>query len=102
MSRRARLEQMLQQQPQDPFLHYALAVELMKEGALDDALASLARVLELDEKYIAAYQLKSQALLKLRRKDEARAALSAGIAAARSVNNHHAADDLQRHLDGLG
>ena len=101
MSRRAQLERLLESDPQDPFLHYSLAMEMQKEEAFDDALARFEHVLELDPKYVAAYKQKSLLLIKLSRRDEARATLTTGIEAARAGGDHHAADDLQQLLNTL-
>jgi len=98
MSRRAQLERLLEGDPQDPFLHYSLAMELQKEEAFDEALARFEQVLELDARYVAAYKQKSLLLIKLGRQADARTALSAGIEAARAAGDQHAADDLQQLL----
>jgi Flp pilus assembly protein TadD len=101
MSRRAKLEQMLEKSPDDGFLNFGLAMELAKEGLTEEALARFDRVLQLDPAYIAAHLHKSRTLIRLGRTDEARAALTTGIEASKAAGDTHAADELQRLLDGI-
>ena len=101
MSRRAKLEQMLEKSPDDGFLNFGLAMELAKEGLTEEALARFDRVLQLDPTDIAAHLHKSRTLTRLGRTDEARAALATGIEASKAAGDTHAADELQRLLDGI-
>ena len=94
MSRKAKLEQMLRDSDSDPFLHFDLAMELLKEGRQDEALASFDRVTALDANYLAAYLQKGHALAAMCRADDARAALTTGIAAARRSGDLHAAEEM--------
>ena len=43
-TRRQQIEAMLQEEPNDPFLQYALAMELDKDGAHDESLEWLERL----------------------------------------------------------
>jgi len=102
MSRREKLEGMLAKQPDDIFLQYALAMELMKEGAIDGAVAQFDRVLQTDPTYIAAYQQKAQALARGNRMADAAACLDQGIQAAARAGDHHAAEEMQSFKMSLG
>ena len=102
MSRREKLEQMLQRQPEDPFLHYGLAMELIKEGDIAGALARFNRTLEIDSNYIAAYFHKANALIGQNRSAEARITLLAGINAAQRKQDSHALSEMQELLDSIG
>ena len=101
MSRREKLEKMLQGQPDDPFLHYAMAMEWVKEGKPDLALDRFDRVLALDAGYLGAYFQKANMLVGEGRTGEARETLQTGIAAARKKSDGHAADEMQGLLDSL-
>ena len=101
MSRREKLEKMLEQQPDDPFLHYGLAMEHVKEGDLVAALGRFDRTLRMDADYVAAYFHKGNTLVGAGRIDEARATLQAGIEAARRKNDTHAEGEMQGLLDSL-
>ena len=100
-TRREKIEQMLTKEPRDAFLNFSLAMELVKEGQTDLALSQFDRVLEVDGKYLAAHFQKGNTLLALRRLEDARAALGAGIRAAQSIGDSHAACEMQEVLDGI-
>jgi len=100
-TRREKIEQMLHKEPRDAFLNFSLAMEMVKEGKTDLALSQFDRVLEVDGEYLAAHFQKGNTLLALRRLDDAREALRAGIRAARSVGDSHAVGEMQEVLDGI-
>ena len=102
MSRRVKLEQMLEKSPQDVFLNFGLAMELAKEGRTDDALARFDLVLQLDPSYLTAHFQKGSTLIAAGRVPDARRALAAGIAAANASGDLHAASEMQALLDTLG
>ena len=101
MSRREKLEQMLERQPDDPFLHYGLAMELIKEGEIEAALECFDRTLHLDAGYVAAYFHKGNSLAAQGRIEDARTTLQAGISAARQKLDTHAEGEMQGLLDSL-
>lgn len=101
MSRREKLEKMLLGQPDDTFLHYAMAMEWLKEGKPDLALERLDRVLALDPGYLGAYFQKANTLAGEGRLGEARETLEVGIATARQKSDGHAADEMQALMDSL-
>jgi thioredoxin-like negative regulator of GroEL len=102
MTRRAKLEQMLEKSPQDTFLNFGLAMELAKEGQTEEALAQFDRVLQIDPSYLTAYFQKGSTLINAGRVPDARAVLSAGIATAYATGDLHAASEMQALLDTLG
>jgi tetratricopeptide (TPR) repeat protein len=102
MSRRAKIEAMLADDPNDVFLRYSLALELEKEG---DHAASLARLAELQTEsppYVPAFFMAAQQLVRLDRVDEARRVLRDGIEQARLQGNAHAAGEMAELLASLG
>ncbi len=76
-------------------------MEWLKEGRPDAALAGFDRALAIDPGYIAAYFQKGSMLLSIGRKDDARVALSAGVATANRLGESHAADEMQALLDQI-
>src|SRR3972149_3453072 len=98
MTRRMRLEQMLEKSPQDAFLNFGLAMELAKQGLIEEALAQFDRVLQIDPSYLTAYFQKGSTLINAGRSPDARIALSAGIAAARSLGASHTESEMQAML----
>lgn len=101
MTRRAKLEAMIEKNPRDAFLHFGIAMELVKEGATDAALDRFDQAMEIDPNYVAAYFLKSQTLIAAKRFDEARAVLRAGMDAAKRVGEDHAHEEMQGVLDSI-
>lgn len=101
MSRRETLLKMLEKEPGDAFLNYALAMEHLKGSSPDEALEQFDRVLAIDPDYIGAYQQKSQLLMKHGRTVEARACLDRGIRAASTKGDLHAAEELRGLLAEL-
>lgn len=102
MSRRDQLLQMLQENPDDTFLLYALAMDERATGNDQAALAGYDRVLGVDARYVAAYFQKGQILAGLERHDSAREVLREGIRVANEVGDAHAAGEMNEFLATLG
>jgi predicted Zn-dependent protease len=93
---------MLAADPKDSFLRYALAMELRKEGQIDQSL-ELLRGLTLDSPpYVAAYFMAGQQLAEANRVPEAREYLRVGIEEARRQGDLHAAGEMSELLSQLG
>ncbi|MEX0701234.1 MAG: tetratricopeptide repeat protein [Planctomycetales bacterium] len=101
MPRREQLEALLESDPDDVFLNYALAKELIAEGRAAEGLACFDRVIELDPNYVPAYFQKGQALAERGEVAAAREALTAGIAAARRTGDTHALGEMTGFLEAL-
>lgn len=101
MSRRERLEAMLVEEPDDPFLHYALAMEDKSAG---NSAAALARLTEMEARFpdhVAAYFQRGQILSAEGESEAAAEVLRRGIAVARKVGDLHAAGEMQGLLELL-
>lgn len=101
MDRIAMLNEILQQNPNDAFARYGLAMAYAGEGKHDDALREYATTIANTPDYVPAYQMSAQILVKLGRLDEARERLAAGLAAAERTGNAHAASEMQGMVDEL-
>ncbi len=101
MSRLAQLQQMLVDEPFDPFLHYALAMEHMKLGETDIALKQFAAMNDQFPDHVAAWHQRGRLLSERNEADAAREALQQGIAAAQRTGDSHAAGEMQGLLDML-
>lgn len=99
--RKSQLLAMLERQPADTFLLFALAMEQTKLGEADAALAGFERVVELDPAYTAAYTQKALLCEKLGRFDAAKETYRRGIASAKARGDAHAAAKMQETLDRL-
>lgn len=90
---------MLAADPANSFARYGLAMEHVKSGALDQAVAEFHRLLSHDPNYSAAYFHGGQTLEKLGRLEEAREFYRRGLAV---TGDPHARAELQAALDILG
>jgi Tetratricopeptide repeat len=95
------LKQFLEQNPNDAFARYGLAMEYSKAGDTQTALQEFARLLELHPDYTGGYFMAAQTLAKIEKNDEAKAMLQKGIAAAQRTGNKHALSEMSAMLDEL-
>jgi Tfp pilus assembly protein PilF len=96
--RMIKLQQMLEKQPNDTFLLYALAMEHKKSGTYADALNFLSRVIGKDPAYCAAYHQAAQIHELAGDLGAARKAYRDGIAAADRKGDFHAKEEMQSAL----
>lgn len=97
-----KLREMLEKQPDDPFLLYGLAMEWKKAGDYKQALEGFDRVIEKDPGYCYAYYQKGLILEDQGELDHARAAYNQGIEAAKAKGDDHARSELEAALSLLG
>jgi thioredoxin-like negative regulator of GroEL len=102
MSRRVQIETLLSDEPRDTFLRYALAMELVAEKNIDQALVIFADLRSDQPPYVPAFFMAGQQLTKQGRIDEARAVLRDGIEQARTQGDGHAAGEMSQFLASLG
>ena len=99
MDRIQMLTQFVNENPNDAFARYGLAMEHVRSGDLESAVLEFEAVLAADPNYSAAYYHGGQTLEKLGKLDQARDLYRRGIAATRDP---HALSELQAALDILG
>jgi cytochrome c-type biogenesis protein CcmH/NrfG len=100
-TRKQQIEEMLAEDPNDPFLRYGLAMEHVSLGDDEAAVHCFQDLLAVDPAYVPALMQVSQALIRLGRLAEARSQLNRGVAVARQQGNEHAAEEMQGFLAGL-
>jgi tetratricopeptide (TPR) repeat protein len=100
-TRRQVLEEFAAAHPNDAFARYGLALECAKGGDHEAAIAHLRQLLAEHPDYVAGYQQLGQVLARLARSEEARQALTAGIAAAQRTGNQHARTEMEALLSEL-
>ena len=100
-TRKQQIEEMLTEDPNDPFLRYGLAMEHVAEGQDDEAVRCFQELLRRAPDYVPGYMQAGRALARLGRDDEARELYRLGIAAARQKGDSHAAEEMQAFLDEL-
>src|SRR5712671_6464167 len=95
------LTQFLDQNPNDAFARYGLAMEYSKAGQTDKALAQFNTLLQLHPDYTNGYFMAAQTLERIGRRPEARKMLENGIEAAKRTGNKHALSEMSGMLDEL-
>lgn len=101
-SRLEKIKQMLAAEPNDVFLNFSLAMELVKEDRQEEAVGQFKRVNELDPGYVPAYFQRANTLVAMDRKADAKGVLQLGIAAAQKAGDKHAASEMGQMLSLLG
>jgi tetratricopeptide (TPR) repeat protein len=101
-TRREKLEQMLQAEPDDEFLRYGLAGEYDNEGRIDEAVALYRGLMAGNPPHVPSYFRCAQLFVREERIDEARGLLRDGIEAARWAGDAHAAGEMAELLASLG
>lgn len=100
----SRLEQMLaflEQDPNDSFSRYAVALEYMGTKDYATARTYLTELRERDPGYVATYYQLGQVCTSLEDWDCAEEAYAAGTQVARGAGDLHAVSELQAALDEL-
>ncbi|MFB3776081.1 MAG: tetratricopeptide repeat protein [Bryobacteraceae bacterium] len=95
------LKDILARNPADALARYGLAMEYIKAGEYDLAVAEFRLLMELRPDHAYAYFHAGQTLEKLGRREEARQTYREGIEAAARKGDTHARDELQAALEAL-
>ncbi len=103
MDKLAILTQILEQNPADSFARYGLAMELVSQSRIPEALAEFDTCIRNNPDYVPAYQMSAQTMAAHSQTEAALARLHEGIAAANRTGNQHALaemDALREELTG--
>lgn len=104
-SRLDMLEKMIAGGSDDPFVHYAHAMELRSISTSDDglkaALSAFEKVRERFEGYVPTYLMAAQVCDELGELDAAESWAGAGIGIAEKAGDAHAKGELEAFLAGL-
>lgn len=95
------LHSLLSEEPGDPFLRYAIALERKREGDMEGAAADLESLLREDPAYIACYYQLALVLADLGRVQEAIEACRAGALQCLVNGDGKARSELQALMHGL-
>jgi hypothetical protein len=88
------IEKMIAAGSQDPFRHYARAMELRSLDRKAEALGALGEVTERFPTYVPSYLMAAQLAAELGQKDDAARFADRGIDAARAAGDAHALSEL--------
>ncbi len=100
-TRKQLLEEMLAEDASDPFLHYGLAMECVAAGEDAQAVQRFEALFAAAPDYVPAYLQAGQALVRLKRNNDARLVFQRGIATASRLGDAHAAEEMQGMLQNL-
>lgn len=95
MSRIDRLLQFLEEDPEDPFVRFALASEYLKAGDERSALAWFEKLVDERPDYVGTYYHLGKLYLRLGRAEDAVRTFENGIKMASSANDFHALSELR-------
>jgi len=101
-SRREKIEALLRDDPDDVFLRYSLALELLGGDEWATGLDILQTLSRETPPYVPAFHMAARHLVQRGRADDARRALREGIEVARGQGQTHAAGEMAELLMGLG
>ena len=96
------IRSLLANRPDDVFLHYSLAMELLSAERFDEAVAAFDSCIELDDQYLPAYVEAGKASRSAGRTDQAGEYFTSALALAGRVGDAHAQDAIRQQLEGLG
>ncbi|MBL8822657.1 MAG: tetratricopeptide repeat protein [Planctomycetia bacterium] len=100
-SRLSQLQSLLADEPNDPFLGYALAMEMESAGDTTGAIEQLQSLLLANPEYVPGFLQVGQLLIKADRLDEAKAMLTMGMQTAFKQADHHAYQEMEGILAGI-
>jgi len=104
ISRLEKLLEFIQNEPEDPFLKYALATEYLRLNDRDKALAYYEDLLNNHPNYVGTYYHAGKLYEALGRKDDAIKTYETGMKVTREQRDNHAFSELQgvyNQLTGL-
>jgi tetratricopeptide (TPR) repeat protein len=102
MDRVAMLKEILDQNPNDAFARYGLAMEYSKAGEVEEALREFGALLMANPDYTAGYFMAAQMLARESRLEEAKKMLADGITSAKRTGNAHAQSEMEAMMSELG
>ncbi|MBI1807508.1 MAG: tetratricopeptide repeat protein [Ignavibacteria bacterium] len=95
------LQQFLEQDPNDPFNHYAIALEYVSSHCYPEAIAKFQELMALDPNYVPAYHQLGLLFARLGKNDEALKTFERGIEIAALVGDMHARSEMEEAIDEL-
>ncbi len=96
------LRQILEQNPENTFAAYGLAMEYARLGRFEEAVAQYRALIASKPDYAASYYHCGQALERLGKTEEAKEIYRQGIEVTARTGDQHARNELQLALDLLG
>ena len=89
---------MLEKEPKDVFLNYALAIELVGEKKFEEAEKQFVKTVKLNNEYLPCYYQLGQVAEKIKTEKEALEYYKKGLALAQKQNNQKAVNELNEAI----
>lgn len=99
--RLSQLEQLLKEDPTDPFLQYGIALEHAKKGNVSEAIKRIEKLLAEKPDYLGAYYQLGQYYEVVNKNNEAITIYEKGIVLAKKVGNVKTMNELREALQQL-
>jgi tetratricopeptide (TPR) repeat protein len=97
-SRLEQLQQMLMQEPNDEFLQYAIAMEYISSGVINEAISRLQKMLSNNNNYLAAYYQLGKCFEAQNKINEAKETYEKGITVAQAQKNIKTLNELREAI----
>lgn len=101
MTRLEQLQEFLKKEPTDPFLNYALAMELEAKGSVEEAYGVLSELYKRSPDYSATYYHLGRLLIGRGLRDEALSIFEEGMKVTRAKKEQHLLAELQSAYNNL-
>lgn len=98
MDRLAQLELLLKEDPNDPFLHYGIALEYAARGDKNEAITRIEKLLAENPDYLGAYYQLGQLYEQTEQNDKAITTYRTGAALAQKTGNKKTLGELNEAL----
>lgn len=95
----SQLTTLLQEAPDDPFIHHALALEHLKKDEVHKALEHFEKVLQIDADYVGTYYHLGKLFEKLDQPEAARKTYLKGMEVAKAKGERQTYGELMTALD---
>jgi tetratricopeptide (TPR) repeat protein len=99
MDRKEFIKNEINQDPKDPFNHYLLGIEYLKEKAIQDAFEQFERIISDFPDYVATYYTYANALLAENKENRAEDVIQLGIIQAEKKGATKALKELKQLLE---
>jgi tetratricopeptide (TPR) repeat protein len=98
MTRLEQILEMLKQDPNDPFLNYAMALEHAKLGNIETAINAIENIISRDENYLGGYYQLGKFYEQALQPEKAMEVYKKGIEIAKKQNNRKTLGELNEAL----
>ncbi|QQS27806.1 MAG: tetratricopeptide repeat protein [Sphingobacteriales bacterium] len=101
IDRLSQLQLFLKETPNDPFLHYAMALEYLKVGEDQEALRIFGELINSSPNYVGTYYHQGKLQEKLKMYNEALMTYKSGMEIARKLQDNHSYSELLSAYNSL-